>query len=112
MAWRPRRLCSCGKIVSTGELCTCQIARKAEHDRRRPSASDRGYDNRWQKARIAFLQKHPCCVMCGKPATVVNHKIPHLGNKALFWDSKNWEPACKRCHDGPIQAMERRNGLR
>lgn len=111
MPYKPRRLCSCGKIVSFGELCACQVKRKAEADQRRPSATDRGYDSAWRKARVAFLAKHPRCA-CGQPATVVNHKKPHSGDMKLFWDSSNWEPACKPCHDGPIQAMERRNGLR
>ena len=33
------------------------------------------------------------------PATVVDHVIPHRGNKQLFWDEKNWQPLCKSCHD-------------
>ncbi|SFK04607.1 HNH endonuclease [Bradyrhizobium sp. Gha] len=73
MPFKPRRVCSCGKVVWSGELCACQIKRKAENDRRRPNANDRGYDSRWSKARRAFLDKHPDCVMCGKPAVVVDH---------------------------------------
>ena len=33
------------------------------------------------------------------PATVVDHIIPHRGDKRLFWDEKNWQPLCKDCHD-------------
>lgn len=32
-------------------------------------------------------------------AIVVDHIIPHKGNKALFWDTRNWQPLCKPCHD-------------
>jgi 5-methylcytosine-specific restriction protein A len=32
-------------------------------------------------------------------AVVVDHIIPHKGDKALFWDSGNWQALCKRCHD-------------
>ena len=70
----------------------------------RDSASVRGYDAKWRKARDLFLKRHPLCAECmrkGKitPATVVDHKIPHRGDKRLFWDMSNWQPLCKGCHD-------------
>jgi hypothetical protein len=33
------------------------------------------------------------------PATVVDHIVPHRGDRRLFWDKTNWQPLCKRCHD-------------
>jgi 5-methylcytosine-specific restriction protein A len=33
------------------------------------------------------------------PATVVDHRIPHKGDKQLFWDSTNWQAMSKPCHD-------------
>ena len=33
------------------------------------------------------------------PATVVDHVIPHRGDRKLFWDEQNWQPLCKECHD-------------
>ena len=72
-------------------------------DRVRGGADARGYNARWRRARIAFLQKHPLCAECqreGKltPATVVDHIIPHRGDQRLFWDKTNWQPLCKDCH--------------
>jgi 5-methylcytosine-specific restriction protein A len=32
-------------------------------------------------------------------ATVVDHIVPHKGDKVKFWDSSNWQSLCKRCHD-------------
>lgn len=32
-------------------------------------------------------------------ANVVDHIKPHRGDKVLFWDSANWQPLCKECHD-------------
>ena len=32
-------------------------------------------------------------------ATVVDHIIPHRGDRILFWDQNNWQPLCKPCHD-------------
>ncbi|MDW3204587.1 MAG: HNH endonuclease signature motif containing protein [Alphaproteobacteria bacterium] len=74
-------------------------------DRRRGSAAQRGYDGRWRKAREAFLAKHPLCEMdCeaeGRvtPATVVDHIVPHKGDRALFWDRSNWQAGCETCHN-------------
>lgn len=95
---------------------------------RRLTAQVRGYNSRWQAARLAFLAKHPLCVMCQAEgrvtaATVVDHIVPHrLGGaiesgdahqihmaRARFWDSSNWQPLCKPHHDGTKQAIERRS---
>lgn len=70
----------------------------------RASAAARGYDSRWKKARDGYLAKHPLCVHCEREgrveaARVVDHIVPHKGDTALFWDSANWQPLCKRHHD-------------
>jgi 5-methylcytosine-specific restriction endonuclease McrA len=113
MPFKAPRLCQCGKVVPAGARCECQAvadrARKARHDARRPSARARGYDAEWREARAAFLTVNRTCRRCGSPATVVHHIQPHKGNKALFWNRANWFPACKPCHDGPLQAAERRS---
>jgi 5-methylcytosine-specific restriction enzyme A len=73
-------------------------------DRLRPSATRRGYGPRWRRARAAYLARHPWCVPCQaagrlKPATIVDHVVPHRGDPVLFWDEGNWAAMCKRCHD-------------
>ena len=78
------------------------VARQA--DRQRGSSAERGYSYAWQKARAAYLRKHPLCRVHEQDgrvaaATVVDHITPHRGDKALFWDSDNWQPLCKPCHD-------------
>jgi len=72
----------------------------------RPNASQRGYDARWQKARLAFLADNPLCARCKEAsppriteATVVDHIIPHKGDQSLFWSVTNWCSLCTRCHD-------------
>lgn len=85
----------------------CEAHKRTEqkaHDARRGTAHERGYTGAWQKARAAYLRAHPLCVKHEArgeivPATVVDHIVPHRGDKALFWDSANWQPLCKRCHD-------------
>lgn len=74
------------------------------------TSAQRGYDYRWQKAREAFLWRNPMCAYCmrdgrAETATVVDHVVPHRGDKKLFWDRKNWQPLCKPHHDAktPIE---------
>jgi len=78
--------------------------RKAQHDKQRGNAKERGYDGKWAKARMAFLMRNPLCAACtaaGRtvPAFVVDHIKPHLGDQKLFWDANNWQSLCKPCHD-------------
>lgn len=84
--------------------------RKARHDARRPNSSQRGYDRRWEVERAAFLKVNDSCAMCGAPATVVDHKVPHRGDESLFWSRSNWQAICVPCHSGRKQRQERRNG--
>ncbi len=83
----------------------------------RPSARQRGYDTRWDKARRTFLAEHPLCRMCEQmgrttAAQVVDHIKPHRGDNALFWDRANWQPLCKPHHDAVKQAEERSGHIR
>ncbi len=87
-------------------------AHSCAHPEEIRSAAARGYDRRWQKARKAFLMEHPLCVECARQgrivaATVVDHIIPHRGNKALFWDRNNWQSLCKSCHDRKTGSEDR-----
>ena len=70
----------------------------------RENAASRGYGSQWRTARARFLRNHPLCAACMKqgkliPATVVDHIIPHRGDKKLFWDESNWQPLCESCHN-------------
>jgi 5-methylcytosine-specific restriction endonuclease McrA len=40
------------------------------------------------------------------PATVVDHKVPHRGDDALFWDSDNWQGLCATHHSSTKQRQE------
>ena len=70
----------------------------------------------WEQLRIAvFVRDGFICqrsgVMCvGKhPAPnspVANHKRPHRGDPALFWDIDNLETVAKSVHDSEIQSEE------
>jgi len=79
---------------------------------RNTSAHSRGYDSRWQRARVAFLFAHPLCALCAATgrataATVVDHVNPHRCDPRLFWDEGNWQPLCAMCHDSAKSKQER-----
>lgn len=72
---------------------------------------------RWQKLRkdVLIRDGYTCRrtgqVLGGRhPAPdspVVNHKVPHRGDPALFWDIDNLETVSKAVHDREIQREER-----
>ena len=69
-----------------------------------PSAAQRGYGARWQKARKAWLEANPWCVYCTKAgkkqrASHVDHIVPHKGDHALFWNNANWQSLCFHHHN-------------
>jgi 5-methylcytosine-specific restriction protein A len=116
MPLRPPRICSCGNRVASDAICICQQRRKAEADKRRPSAQARGYDSKWQRESRAFLalpMTRLCACGCGRVADCVDHKIPHRGDMKLFWSRSNWQPmASSPCHSSRKQSLERRTSNR
>ena len=99
---RPCRYPGCPNLCESGTYCPEHSAESP--DRLRGSATERGYDAKWRRARKRFLQRHPLCANCLSqgvltPATVVDHIVPHRGDHRLFWDEQNWQPLCKACHD-------------
>lgn len=78
----------------------------------RLSARERGYTSAWERARKTYLAAHPLCVMCEQhgrltAARVVDHIVPHRGDKSLFWARSNWQPLCTPCHSRHKQRIER-----
>lgn len=75
----------------------------------RPNFRQRGYDSRWDKARLVWLAEHPICAECERNGLVVagyavDHITPHRGDQGLFWDQSNWQTLCRRCHAVKSQA--------
>jgi 5-methylcytosine-specific restriction endonuclease McrA len=113
MPYRAPSIRACGCVVPSGQRCEHAIARdrerKARFDQQRPTARQRGYDSKWDSARKGFLAKHPRCSRCEAPATVVDHKTPHRGDRKLFWDKTNWQPLCAHHHNSGKQSEEKRS---
>ncbi|MEI4488986.1 HNH endonuclease signature motif containing protein [Frigidibacter sp. MR17.14] len=69
---------------------------------------------RWQKLRWSVLVRDLfTCRRCGKlegetKLLVADHRIPHRGDEALFWEAGNLQCLCKPCHDRDKQREEKR----
>ena len=79
------------------------------------SSTQRGYGYKWQQYRLRFLKMNPLCVYCERDnrvtvATVVDHIVPHEGDKRLFWDTKNHQSLCASCHSSIKQREEKSIG--
>lgn len=100
---KPQKPCSFPGCPELTDNKYCEKHQKFYGDER-GSASSRGYDSRWRKASKRFLKANPLCRHCERDgkfakAEVVDHIIPHRGDKVLFWNESNWQPLCKKCHD-------------
>lgn len=104
----PKPLKPCGKIgcqnLTRERYCEAHQQENRSYDKYRGTAAQRGYDYKWRAARKRFLAQHPLCKECFEAgrisaAVVVDHIIPHKGDKKLFWDKANWQPLCGRCHN-------------
>ncbi len=109
----PCRQPGCPALVDKGYCPAHQKADRKRYDQARGTAAQRGYGSRWAKARASYLLSHPLCVMCeaeGRTtmATVVDHRIPHKGDQAMFWDVNNWQSLCAHHHNSHKQSEERR----
>lgn len=107
MTVKPKRPCNYPRCPELTIERFCPRHKKQDRkrtDEQRGTASQRGYNSRWRKARKTFLSRNPLCKHCNSegrltPATIVDHITPHKGNQTLFWNKYNWQPLCKRHHD-------------
>lgn len=105
MPYKPKVPCKhpgCANLVASGnKYCG---GHKTMHQEEVRSAAKRGYNSKWQRKRKRFLMEYPLCEECKRQgkitqATVVDHILPHRGDKKLMWDENNWQSLCKMCHD-------------
>jgi 5-methylcytosine-specific restriction endonuclease McrA len=70
---------------------------------------------RWRALRmVVFVRDGFTCQWpgCGRieantSKLVADHRTPHRGDEALFWDEDNLQTLCKPCHDKHKQRAER-----
>lgn len=81
-------------------MCPCQVAKRAEYDKTRGSAADRGYDSKWRALRLKFIQMNQLCSEpgCTKATEEVDHIISVRERPDLRLAWKNLRPFCKPHH--------------
>jgi 5-methylcytosine-specific restriction endonuclease McrA len=102
-------ICGCGNKVAGGLSCPCQVKRRAAVEKARPSARQRGYSTKWEKATKTWLarpENRLCACGCGRDAEMVDHAIAHKGDMRLFWDRSNWRPMTKACNSRKAASKE------
>jgi 5-methylcytosine-specific restriction enzyme A len=114
---RPCSIPGCPELTHGGPCESHRRSRQREHDVRGGKTAERGYDARWRRARLIFLQEHP---VCADPfgdhegratlAVCVDHIVAHKGDMELFWDQNNWQPLCLRCNSKKAAKAEGRWG--
>jgi len=99
----------CSQLVERG-----YCAKHARQEADRPNLEARAWYHspRWRRLRAAVLVREPRCIgygariPCGMPTTDVDHVEPHHGDPRLFWNARNLQALCVRCH-----AMKTGEGL-
>ena len=76
-----------------------------------PALKGELYGARWRRERVDFLLAHPLCVRClaqgiRTTSDTVDHRVPHRGNLAIFWDRTLWDALCTPCHNSGKQREE------
>lgn len=109
------RQIGCSELTDNGWCEKHKKQYNKDRDKGRPSARERGYTGKWEKARLVFLQSNPLCAECLReglvsPATVVDHIKDHKGNQELFWDTSNWQPLCTKHHNAKTMRENRTRG--
>lgn len=102
---RGSRTGRCPNLIARGvrscpECTPFEKAAARENDRRRGGATERGYDARWGKFRVAYLRRHPICTCgCGGAAREIHHIVPVKGpDDPLFYEESNLLALTKACH--------------
>ena len=106
MAIKAKRPCNypgCINLVTDTPYCHEHSKPTQYNKDNRETATKRGYNTRWNKARKIFLDNNPLCKHCFEqgivePATDVDHIRPCTGDDPEFWNQNNWQGLCHSCH--------------
>jgi 5-methylcytosine-specific restriction protein A len=110
MPTRAARICShpgCSELAYSGSRCDKHQAEyeqktketKAQYNETRPSSSEQGYGQTWQKIRAHYLKRHPLCEKCeGITPAVLVHHIKALKEGGTN-DVDNLMALCNACHE-------------
>ena len=98
MPYLAKRPCSHPGCPSIG-VCAKHAKPKSSYrpsDMQRGNSAERGYGYAWRVQRTKYLRIHRFCVMCGNPATDVDHIVPRRAGGTD--DESNYQALCHGCH--------------
>ena len=96
-AARPCLKPHCPGLVRNGVCSMCgPVVQAQAYDHDRGSAAQRGYGARWRRLRTMYIHQYPACVMCGRPATDIDHILPR--RRGGTDDPSNLQSLCASCH--------------
>ncbi len=80
-----------------------QAQARSKHDKQRGTATERGYNADWRRARESWLYQHPLCVRCESQnrvtaATMVHH-VQAIKRGGARLNSDNFMSLCFDCHE-------------
>lgn len=93
------RAVRCGNYAEPNGYC--KLHQKAIDQRPAFLAKTTGLQTcaQFRRLRYSFLIRNPICNRChAEPSRVLDHIVPHRGSLRLFWDQRNWQGLCLRCH--------------
>lgn len=86
----------CPTLLPSGQGARCAVHRRSPWVQRE-SAARRGYGHAWRQLRArVLLRDRGVCVLCGAPATHVDHVVPKSQGGAD--DEANLRALCRGCH--------------
>ena len=85
--------------VYAGRRSTAKVAGP-----KRADATERGYDRKWRRVRLAYLAAHPVCERCQPRGAIVeavhvHHKDGQGPKGERGHDPDNLEALCPSCHN-------------
>ena len=98
MPRKPKKPCAYPGCPNLTDTRYCDEHKSLETDEWRSGSRNGFYlSPEWKRKRKEFLDEHPFCASCGRPAEVVDHIVPVRQGGALL-DDDNLQSLCQACH--------------
>lgn len=99
--------------IAEGEIgCpSCKKLSTKKYDKNyRNQENDKFYHSReWKRVRGLQLSKHPLCIMCSHPASIVDH-IVEIQDGGAKLSLTNLQSLCTSCHNTKTQEQKQHRG--
>jgi 5-methylcytosine-specific restriction endonuclease McrA len=84
----------CGAVIASGSRCA-----ECRPPDTRPTAAQRGYDNKWRKLSEKARKAQPWCLRCGRTDRLqADHIVPFGAAPELRLCIENVRVLCQPCH--------------